>query len=468
MQDPASTSDAQPASVFAWIAASRFDDLPASVVARVQDLLLDTLAVAIGAARVPATRIIQDLAASQFVPGDPAHTVRLPFDGRPVSPAGAALALATRIDNLDAHDGYQPAKGHAGVALVATLLACARQRPVPGGYDALTALAIGYEIACRAGMALHATAGDYHSSGAWNALGAASAGCLLADIRDPGVIERALGIAEYHAPRAPMMREIDHPSMLHDSSGWGALAGVSAVALAQSGFEASPPALPRDPRTSALWSDLGSRWLVHEQYVKPHPVCFWAQPAVRAALVLREMHDLDPSMIAAVRIDTFHEARRLAAGVPATTAAAQYSLAFPVACALVRGRLGPDEIAGSGLDDRAIAALTGMVTVAERSGFNEAFPARRLAEVTLELTDGRTLSSGPFEPLGVPDNPLDRAAIEDKLHLYAEGLWPRERQEALIEAVQTLHQPDADLAPLLDLCLAGPEKEGSTDEQGRT
>lgn len=454
MREPAFTSDEHSVSAAGWIGVCRFEVLPDPVVARVQDLLLDTLAVAIAAGRVPAARVVHDLAASQFAAGDRGHAARLPFDGRPVSAAGAAFALASRIDNLDAHDGYQPAKGHAGVALVAALLACGQSRPWPSGRAALTALAAGYEIACRAGTALHATAGDYHSSGAWNALGAATVGCLLAGMRDPRLIERALGIAEYHAPRAPMMREIDHPSMLHDSSGWGALAGVSAVSLAQSGFEASPPALPHDPRIRHLWSDLGHNWLTAEQYVKPHPVCFWAQPPVRAALALRETHRVESSAIARVRIDTFHEACRLAAGVPATTAEAQYALAFPVACALVRGRLGPDEIAGSGLNDPAIAALAGRIAVAERDEFNARFPAQRLAEVTLELADGRRLSSGPFEPLGVPDNPLDRSAIEDKLRLYAEGLWSRVRQDALIEAVQSLHHPDADLASLLDLCLS--------------
>jgi len=100
-----------------------------------------------------------------------------------VSAAGAAYAVAARIDNLDAHDGYQPAKGHAGVTVVAALLACAQQRPQGlDGHSALAALVAGYEIACRAGTALHATAGDYHSSGAWNALGAATVGCRLAGL----------------------------------------------------------------------------------------------------------------------------------------------------------------------------------------------------------------------------------------------------------------------------------------------
>ena len=106
------------------------------------------------------------------------------------------------------------------------------------------ALVVGYEVANRAGTVLHATAGDYHSSGAWNALGAAAAFSRLGGL-DPSATVHALGTAEYHAPRAPMMRCIDHPSMVKDSSGWGAQVGVSAALLAADGFTGAPAAVLR-------------------------------------------------------------------------------------------------------------------------------------------------------------------------------------------------------------------------------
>ena len=58
---------------------------------------------------------------------DPAHRARMLFDGREVSLAGAAYAAATQTDNLDAHDGYNPVKGHIGVAIIPALLALAEQ-----------------------------------------------------------------------------------------------------------------------------------------------------------------------------------------------------------------------------------------------------------------------------------------------------------------------------------------------------
>ena len=47
------------------------------------------------------------------------------FDGRDVSPAGAAFAGAFTIDSIDAHDGNSRVKGHAGSALFPGLLAIA-------------------------------------------------------------------------------------------------------------------------------------------------------------------------------------------------------------------------------------------------------------------------------------------------------------------------------------------------------
>lgn len=443
------------AGVAAWAAGLRCEDIPAPVRQRALDLLLDTLGVGIAAGRTPAAAIAYDLACTQFAAGEaPAH---LPFDGRTASPAGAAYAFATRIDNLDGHDGYQPAKGHAGVAAVPALLAVGEPYGTSiDGRKALTAMIIGYEIACRSAVSLHGSAGDYHSSGAWNALGVAAVAARLRGL-DPERLGAALGIAEYHAPRAPMMREIDSPSMLHDSSGWGALAGVTAADLAGRGFSASPAALPG---TGDAWSSLGDEWLIQDQYVKPHPVCFWAQPAITAALRLRENHAVDPARIESVRIDTFHEATRLYAGLPEDTETAQYALAFPVAAALVHGRLGPAEVTPPGLHDPAVTALTQRLEIRAHEAFSRRFPAQRLAAVSIRLTDGTEYASGPSEPRGTPGDPMDRAAIHDKFTAYAEPMLGTDRTDALAACVGGLDTEQRPLADLIALT-ASPIGQGS-------
>jgi 2-methylcitrate dehydratase PrpD len=59
------------------------------------------------------------------------------FDGRSASLPGAAFALATQIDNLDAHDGLNMTKGHIGCAVVPALCALAEAQPDLTGREAL-------------------------------------------------------------------------------------------------------------------------------------------------------------------------------------------------------------------------------------------------------------------------------------------------------------------------------------------
>ena len=78
------------------------------------------------------------------------------------------------IDALDAHDGHRLTKGHAGVVILPVLLALCDELAACSGAEFLTRFVIGYEIAVRTGIALHASVDDYHTSGAWNAVGAAA------------------------------------------------------------------------------------------------------------------------------------------------------------------------------------------------------------------------------------------------------------------------------------------------------
>ena len=435
-----------------------FDSLSEDVVVKAEELLLDTLGIAAAATATDAGRIAAEMAATQFCAGPGAPGARLIFGGRVLSPAGAAYAGASTIDNLDGHDGYAPAKGHISVATVPALFALAEAAGRVNGREALTALVLGWEVASRAGLALHASVADYHTSGAWNALAVAAMGARLLGLDRDG-LRQAIGIAEYHGPRSQMMREIDNPSMLHDGSGWGALAGVTAALLAARGFTGAPAVTIEAPETAAHWSSLGAEWLTLEQYIKPYPVCRWAHALVDGALSLRAEHGLTADMVAAIELRTFHESARLATDMPRDTARAQYSLPFPVAAALVRGRVGQDEVLGSGLGDPAIERLVDVTTVIEEETYNRRFPAGRWGDVTLVLEDGRRLGSGEVNARGGRDDPLSRDEIVAKFRDFAEPVIEQSRAKDIEAAVFSLHEPGADLGALIGLCAEGPAAE---------
>lgn len=414
---------------------------------------LDTMGIVVASGPMAAGVIARDVAAMLYSAGPGGPSARMLFDGRRVSLAGAAFAAATQTDNLDGHDGYQPTKGHIGVVAAPGLAALAEGREDLTGPEALAALVTCYEIAGRAALALHATVSDYHTSGAWNALGvAAMAGRLRG--QDDGVLREALGIAEYHGPRSQMMREIATPTMLHDGSGWGAMVGLSAAILAENGFTGAPAITVEAPEVAAHWDNLGRFWQIEHQYVKPYPVCRWAHAAIDATRALIVAHDLTPGAIRSIEVQSFRYATTLFPGMPDTTSKAQYSLAFAVACMALYRRIGVEQITGAGLSDPGVAAFLPRITLHEAAHHEARFPAGRWADVTITTTDGRTLASGDTHARGGPEAPLSRDEVIAKYMEFAAPVLGEARAAAIRDGILGLTRPESRFADLSRLLYA--------------
>ena len=411
----------------------RFDALPADVVRLAQRCLLDLAGTAAGGVVLDASRLSRDAAVAHM--GGTKASARILLDGRRAGLAGAAFAGAATIDALDAHDGHVLTKGHAGVAVLPALLAFTEGRSC-GSREFLTSVVLGYEVATRAGIALHASVPDFHCSGAWNALGAAAVGARILAL-DDAKLAHALGIAEYWGPRGQIMRVCASPTMLKDGSSWGAHAGVMAVLLASEGFTGAPAVtVEHEPD---LWRDLGTRWRIREQYFKAYPVCRWAQPAIEAALALKREHGFAAADIASIAIESFREAVDLGSQClsPSASDEAQYSLPYPVAAALVHGNVGAREIDGAGRDAPVDRLLTVMKLV-EVAEFSNRFPAERWARVRIVLRDGRSLLSSNAQARGGPENPLTDGEIADKFHALAQPTLGAQRATRITSLVHAL------------------------------
>lgn len=447
-----------------FLSRTRFDDLPPEVQRMAERCLLDLSGTAAAGLATPLSAIIRNHAVRAFGAGEGAPRARLLFDGRTASPLGAAMAGGMTIDSFDSHDGHVLTKGHAGVAILPALLALADATGTPiSGPEFLAALVIGYEVAIRAGIAQHATCPDYHTSGAWNSLGVVAVAARLWGL-DAERTREALGIAEYHGPRSQMMRCIDFPTMVKDGSGWGAMCGLSAAYLAADGFTGAPALVVESEAVEPLWADLGQRWRILELYFKPHPVCRWAQPSVEAALNLRRAHKVDPAAIEAIEIETFHEAVRLDQHRPATTEEAQYSLPFPVAAALVRGRLAPTDISGEALRDPAILAMSDKIRLIEAKDLSARFPAERFARVRFRLKGGQTVSGDTTPARGDAGSPLPAAEILAKFHELADGPLGTEGALRIQEAVAMLAR-QADARPLVEALLTAPRGAAASSDR---
>jgi 2-methylcitrate dehydratase PrpD len=437
-----------------------YDDIPTSVLCILRRSFTDTM----GIAAVGSTSALSDIArkgALALFGVTDAGPARMLMDGRTVSPAGAAMAGAFTIDSIDAHDGTSPCKGHAGSAVFPALLAVADAEAHKGramdGLQFAAVLAVAYELSYRAGITQHATCADYHTSGAWTAVGVAAAVARQLG-GNADVIRHAAGIGEYHGPRSQMMRCIDHPTMLRDGVGWGAPSGVTGAYLAMLGFTGAPALTCEGEDAAPYWADLGSCWRVAEDtHYKPYPCCRWAHPSLDAARDLMQRHGLHHTDIAKVEISTFHNATRLAGHTPATADEFAYSIAFPVAAMIVRGQVGVPELDAATLKDPDILRISRATVLMDDPYLTEISVGKRWAQVIIEMQDGTRHMAEPCTPRGDVDLPLSDIEISEKFHLFSDPVLGPKRADELEQlsgAFDSLNK--ADFARLLELCTAAP------------
>jgi 2-methylcitrate dehydratase PrpD len=189
------------------------------------------------------------------------------------------------------------------------------------------------------------------------------------------------------------------------------------------------------PDAAVYWQDLGKHWLITEQYFKPYPVCRWAQAPIEAVLALKTEHGLTSDMVKRIEITSFHESIRLATNTPRTTEEAQYSTSFPCAVALVKGTLGPEDVAEAALSNPEIMRLSQGLVMREDDYCNRHFPQQRYAKATLVLKDGRIVTSDFFSPRWTAEEPPSRDELCTKYHDLADKRVGCERAEAIEAAV---------------------------------
>ncbi|HIF89272.1 MAG TPA: MmgE/PrpD family protein [Candidatus Thioglobus sp.] len=436
-----------------FIADMDWNELPVTVQTMSKRCLLDTIGVAIAAQTTLAARIASRFATIQFGPSNNSRSRLLGFDGT-CSVPGAAFSGAILIDSLDAHDGHRLTKGHAGATVLPSLLAMvdylSNEKTTISGKYFLELLVIGYEVSLRTGIELHKSTEEYHTSGAWAPIGVAAMGAKLLQLNQ-SQLSHALGIAEYYAPRSPMMRCIDQPTMVKDGAGWGALAGISSVYMAQEGFTGAPALSV----TLADEKDYFLRYELLNQYFKPWPICRWAQPAVEAVVTLQKQFSFDIKDIKEIKISTFHHAVRLANKQPTSSDEAQYSIGYPVAAMLAKGKIGAEEMNENSLNDPVIRQLQDKVKLKENQSHTDAFPAKRFADVAITLQNGDILETENIEARGDVENPLSNEDIQTKFNQLTKGIITTSKQNKLIKLIKNLDKED-NVKDLLDLIMGKP------------
>src|SRR6266568_9669697 len=328
------------------------DDVPAPVVDKAKQLVLDIIGSCLASSRQDFGRAVAR--AAERLGGPPEATL---IGGKAkVGAASAVLANATLAHGLDFDDTREDAIVHTGSVTVTTTLAVGEALGA-SGRAVLEAIVAGVEVMCRVGLAVPGRfhARHYHPTALAGSFAAAAVAGRLHRLTEDQMVHafgicgsQAAGIIEYLADGSWTKRL--HP-------GWAAHAGVTAALLAQAGFTGPETVFEGahgfyqafagghdETRLDDLLTSLGRRWEIEQLTFKPYPCGSIAHPYMDCALRLRERHRIRPDEIALVRCRTAEgPVPRLweplaAKQRPVNGYASKFSLPYLLAVILVKGR----------------------------------------------------------------------------------------------------------------------------------
>jgi len=430
-----------------FLIASRWSEIPAEVRHEAKRALLNFIGAALGGARDAA---IEHASAVFGRYSGPAQAGVIGRKER-FDMLTAAFLNAASGNVLDFDDTHHPTVIHPTSPVAPPLLALSECERM-SGTQLLHALVLGIEVACRLGNSVspgHYTRG-WHITSTCGAVGAAAAAGHILGLGHERMIW-ALGLG---ANQACGLVESLGSMAKSVSVGNAARNGLVAALLAREGYTAAPHTLegPRgfaqvmgeSPDLDALTRDLGSRWEVMCNALKPYPSGVVLHSVIDACLALRERLAPSPEAIARVRIYG-HPLLRQRADRPGPRSGreAAVSAHHSAAVCFIHGAAGVAQYTDACTNDPAVQAFGHRVTMADDPGI-----AVEGARVTLELTDGSSHTMEIAHALGSLLRPMSDAAVEAKVRALAAGHgYPIDR---LIESVWQLEQ-SADAAAVVRL-----------------
>ena len=400
-----------------------YADLPASAVESARRDILDTFGCMLGGSGSPG---IDELFAVLSRWGGREES-RVLLRGARLPAPQAALLNASMGHALDFDDTLDTGGSiHPGVSVLGAVLAvCDSLGSASGGVsgrDVLLAVALGLDVSCRIALASTLDRG-WHRTAAIGVFGATAAAGKLIGLT-PEQMLAAFGIAYSHAA-GNRQCILDGALTKRLQAGQAATAGVFSAVLAQTGFTGARNVFngrfgflelyqPNGYDASVLLRDLGAVFRGEALSYKPYPCGRPLHAAIDAALAARAQLEIErPDDIASVTIEadpaghSDQFARGPAKRRPTQVVEAQFAQPFLVATALVHGKVGIAEV--DGLGDAAVLSLSDRIAGVARDE-----RPRGSLSVTVQRTDGRSVTVEASDPIGSPEKPLTNAQLEAK------------------------------------------------------
>ena len=423
----------------------QFEQIPTAVTERAKDCVIDIVGVCAFGSTVPSSKILLAYADHYGKGGrssilGTSLKVHAPF----AALANGALAHSFEMDSL-----VSPSVGvHPGASLLPPALAVAQEIGATGK-EFITAFVAGFEVMHRIGDASLQTSEKlgFHVPGVTGTFGGAVVAGRLLKL-NVEQMTHALGIAgslsagllEFSRSGGGMVKR------LH--LGRAAESGVLAATLARGGFTGPATVLEgkfgylhvfcRDGDANRFTAGLGEVWQTLRIMFKRYACHITAHVPVTAVLQLKSRYAISGEDVANVTVagsEKMLSHHNIAE--PRDMAMAQYSTPFCVALACYRDPRNPSAFSEDAVNDAAIRSLCRRVKLELRKQTTAENPLA--SRVTIRLKDGRELIEEMQHFPGMPEQPLDRAALREKFETITAGLR-QNRPAQIFNSIATLER----------------------------
>jgi 2-methylcitrate dehydratase PrpD len=393
-----------------------YDRLPPDVVTATKRRILDTVGVAWAGSTAPGCEAALGTVLAEGANG----TSTIWASGDRAGCRGAAFVNGMHAAALDFDSVYERGSVHPDIVTIPAAWAVAEQVGADGR-DFIAAVAVGNEIACRLGAANLHNAGWFYTS-VHGVFGAAAAAAKLLGLGQDGIAD-ALGLALSRAG-GTQQALLEKSLAKRAQSGFAAEAGVFAAQLAAAGISGPREAIEGKFGFHALYGEgnrdvlidgLGLHYEQAATAIKKYPSCTANHVPIDLLIQIAETHDLRPDDVEAVEVRLSPFANQLVGGAfdPSTNpqVAAQFSIQYSAASALLRRRLGIGEIQDDAVSDPRIARFIPKVAVTVDEANRGKFAP---AGVCVRMSGGAAFDGRLDHVPGTQGNPLSDSEVAAK------------------------------------------------------
>jgi 2-methylcitrate dehydratase PrpD len=431
-----------------------YDDIPARVVQRAKEAVIDGIGVMLAGHSTDCGILIRRYIGGLGVSGNCTAV----GDASALPAEYAALANGV---NGHAHD-YDDTQissvpdrvygllTHPTTPVLSAALPVAEEAGA-SGQELITAFCAGVEVACKVAEAINPYhyKNGFHSTGTIGIFGAAAAAAKLYRL-DTEATHHALGIA---ASKSAGIRAAFGTMTKPYHAGAAAEGGIVAAKLAGTGYKTDPNALDGPwgyfqvagggVDADLIHGKLGNPYTFEDPGVsiKSYPCGSLAHPSMDALLDLILEHDIRPELVSSIRLGTTSNVlAALRYREPTNEMEAKFSIPFCLAILVLEHRGGINQFTDEVVRRPNMREMMSRVSPylhedLEAMGFQR---IRSLVEVTLK--DGTELSREASTSRGTPERPMMQQELADKFHDCAQGTLPAEAQEQALELIYHLEE----------------------------